>query len=322
MEYFILKPDGEQTGTFSLDQIRSMLNSGYIGPDTQYWHEGMSDWQSVDHIEDSVNFPEPDPRVQHAPPPHKWTGSLARAIRSPQQQKRSPVVEPDTPKAPAAPAVPEPHRPAAEIPPSALRLETAPHTNGVHAPETVTRESARAAAPEPQRAPRRRFRLPRPSAAQLYAAGSILLAVAILAAVIASRHPAHSALSRVTILSRNACVLTDQTAIKTLEDDMHNSPVITRLKGIIATSTDGAFVQTASNGLKDEIVKHEVEVTQKYMQAGKVEIIEPGAYNAVAYFDDTGALVIAHEGAPWVAIRSNGAIVYAYLGNDFQLRAQ
>ena len=59
MEYFILKPDGEQTGTFSIDQIRAMLNSGHIGPDTRYWHEGISDWQPIDRIEESVNFPEP-----------------------------------------------------------------------------------------------------------------------------------------------------------------------------------------------------------------------------------------------------------------------
>jgi hypothetical protein len=320
MEYFILKPDGE-TGTYSLDQVRSMLNSGIIGPEARYWHEGISDWQPVERIEESINFPEPDPHVPQTPPPHKWSGSLARAIPSPYQQKRPPIAGPSAPAAPAAPSVPEPVRAAAEIPTSSLRLEIPPHTNGSAAPASAAREIARAT--EPQRpVRRRRFRLPRPSAAQVNAITTTFLALAVLAAVIASRHPARSAFSRVTLLSHDNCVLLSQADIKPLEDAMHNAPVVARLKGIIATSTDSAFVRAASAGLQDEIAKHETEVTQHYTQVGKAEVIPTGPYDAVAYFDDNGALIIAHAGAPWVALRYGNGIVYAYLGNDFQLRAQ
>jgi hypothetical protein len=318
MEFFILKPDGEQTGTYSLDQIRSMLNSGFIGPDTRYWHEGIPDWQPIERIEESVDYPEPDPHEPHAPPPHKWSGSLARAIPSPYQQKRSPAAEPKEPKKPATPAVPEPHRAAAEIPISSLRIESQTYSGAT--PGTTSREAARAVLPRP--APRRGFRLPRPTTAQLYIITSALLALAILAAVIASRHPAHSAFSNVTLLSHNTCVLLNQSDIKPFEDEIHNAPVVTRLKNIIATSTDNGFVQVASNGLQDEIAKHETEVTQKYVQANKAKVIDPGSYDAVAYLDDTGAIVTAHAGAPWVALRlhDTGAIVYAYIGTDFQLR--
>jgi hypothetical protein len=319
MEFFILKPDGEQTGTYSLDQVRSMLNSGFIGPDARYWHEGISDWQPIDRIEESVDYPEPDPRAPQAPPPHKWSGSLARAIPSPYQQKRSPAVTPAEPPVPAAPHVPEPQRPAAEIPTSSLRIESSSDVNGAPATARQAREAAPASEPS-RRTPR--FRLPRPTTAQLYAITSTLLALVILAAVIASRHPARSAFSHVTLMSRNSCVLLNQADIKPFEDDMHNAPVVTRLKGVIATSTDNAFVQAASVGLQDEIAKHETAVTQKYLQAGKAKVIEPGSYDAVAYLDDNGALVTAHAGAPWAALRlhDNGRIVYAYLGNDFQLR--
>jgi len=320
MEYFILKPDGEQTGTYSLEQVRAMLNSGFIGPDAQYWHEGIADWQPVDRIEESINFPEPDPHHQHAPPLHKWSGSLARAIPSPHQQKRAAPAQSapasDAPIAPS-PSIPEPHLPAAAIPAPSRRIEPAPHSNGVAAPNPAAREIT------PTAEPRRRIRwprLPRPSARQIYAFTSTLLALAILTAVVASRHPARSAFSQVTLLSRNDCVLLDQASIKPFEDDMHNAPVVARLKALIAASKDSAFVQTASHGLADEIAQHETQVTQKYLQAAKAQVIEPGAYRTVGYLDDNGHLVAAHAGAPWAAILNHGTVVYAYLGSDFQLR--
>jgi hypothetical protein len=330
MEYFILKPDGEQTGTFSLEQIRSMLNSGFIGADTRYWHEGISGWQPIDRIEESTNFPEPDShKPQAPPPPSKWTGSLARAIPSPHHKRPSgPIPEVSGSAAPPSPAVPEPHRPVVEIPEPKLRIETPPTANGasthdepiIHEAPAISRGQAVAEAP---RTPtRRRFRLPLPSFAHVRLASSILLAAAIIAAIVASRHPAKSALSQVTLTSRNDCVLTDQTAIKPFEEEMRNSPVIARLKDLIAKSTDTAFVQSASIGLQQEIAKHETDVTHEYVQNGKAEIVETGSYRTVAYLDDNGALVVAHAGAPWAAILYKGAIVYAYLGSDFQPRAQ
>ena len=326
MEYFILKPDGEQTGTFSLEQIRAMLNSGIIDSGTRYWHEGIPEWQPIDRIEESTNFPEPDPHQLHAPPPpRKWTGSLARAIPSPQQQKQKsgPVaLTTPAPPAPAAPAVPEPIRPVVEIPAPSVPVEVLPPANGasLHAAAAISRE--RAAANAPRSSPRRRFRFPLPSAAQVCAVALLLLTAAIIAAIVASRHPAKSALSEVTITLHNDCVLTDQAAIKPFEDDMRNSPVVARLKDLIAKSTDPAFIQSANVGLQQEITKHQTDVTHDYVQNGKAEIIEVGAYRTVAYFDDKGSLLVAHAGAPWVAILYKGTIVYAYLGSDFRPRPQ
>jgi len=329
MEYFILKPDGEQTGTYSIEQVRAMLNSGFIDEGARYWHEGVSDWQPIERIEESINYPEPDPHQPHAPPaPRKWTGSLARAIPSPYQQKRKsgPIDVASQPATPPAPAVPAPIRPAAEIPTPTLRIEMPPPANGATAHEATPSEPAftraQAVAVAPRAEPRRRFRLPLPSAAQICAVGLILLTAAIIAAIVASRHPAKSALSEITITLRNDCVLTDQTAIKPFDDDMRHSPAIAQLKNLIAKSTDTAFVQTANIGLQQAIVKHETDVTHDYVQNGKAEIIEAGAYRTVAYLDDNGALVVAHAGAPWAAILYKGAIVYAYIGSDFQPRPQ
>ena len=334
MEYFILKPDGEQTGTFSLDQIRAMLNSGFIDADTRYWHEGIADWQPIDRIEESINYPEPDPHQPHAPPtPQKWTGSLARAIPSPNQlrQKSGPVaistapVFAEVPAPPAMPAVPAPLRPVAEIPTSTLRVESAPASNGTTAP-TISRE--RAVAEAPRTGPREPFRLPRipmPSATQICALGLILLAAAIIAAIVASRHPAKSAFSEVNVTLHNNCVLTDQKAIRSFGQDMRDqrhSISIARLKDLVAKSTDPAFIQTAGVSLQEAILKYETGVSRDYVQDGKAEIIEPGTYRTVAFFDDSGNLVVAHAGAAWAAILYKGTVVYAYLGADYEARAE
>ncbi len=303
MEYFILKPDGEQSGTFSMEQIRAMLNSGFIGPDTRYWHEGLSDWQPVERIEESVNFPEPDPHVPHTPPPHQWSGSLARAIPSPRQQQR-----------PSGP-IPEVSTSAADIPKSALSSETTTPANGASAP-TFSREQAVAAAPRP--APRRRIRLPLPSAAQVRTTALLILAAAIIAAIVLSRHPAKSAFSQVHLSPTNACALISQADIRTFENDMHRSPVIAHLKDLIASSTDPAFIQSAKVGLQQQMAQHETNVTHDYVQNGRAQLIEPDTYHTVAYFDDNGGLAVANAKAPWAAIDYKGTIVYVYVGSDFQ----
>ena len=337
MDYFILKPDGEQSGTYSIDQVRAMLNSGYIGLDTRYWHEGIADWQPIERIEESTNYPEPDPHQPHAPPaPQRWTGSLARAIPSPTQlrQKSGPVAittTPATAEVPPAPAVPAVLRPAAEIPASTLRVESAPpDSNGTttHEPAAPTISRERAVAEAPRAEPREPFRFPRislPSATQLCALGLILLVAAIIAAIVASRHPAKSAFSEVTITLHNNCVLTDQTAIRSFGQDMRDqrhSIAIARLKDLVAKSTDPAFIQTAGVSLQQAILKYETGVTRDYVQDGKAEIIEPGTYHTVAFFDDKGILVVAHAGAAWAAILYNGKVVYAYLGGDYEARAE
>jgi hypothetical protein len=320
MEYFILKPDGEQTGTFSLEQIRDMLKTGFIGLDTRYWHEGIPDWQPVERLEGSVYFPEPDPTQPKAlPPPHKWSGSLARAIPSPHQIKKpsgpimlgaEPTTVPAASAAPAIPAVPAPQRPATAVTTSAPRTES-----------TVYARAAADTHVEKAVSPRRRSWLPRPSAAQICAVALILLTAAIVTAIVESRHPAKSPLSHVTISLHNNCVLTTQTAIKPIEVDMADAPVIARLRDVIDKSTNAAFKQSADVGLYDEIEKHEREVTQKYLDDGQAQFVAPGIYDAVAYLDDNGNLIPARAGDPWAAFTYRGAVVYTYLGDDFRLMA-
>jgi hypothetical protein len=319
MEYFILKPDGEQTGTYSIEQIRAMLNSGIIDRDARYWHEGISDWQPVDRIEESLDFPEPDPHDRRAPPPHKWSGSLARAIPSPYQAKRQAAAAAAvalSPPLPAAPAVPEVLRPPAEIPEPSLHLESSPPGLDDSAPRAAAVREIAAVEPQAPAKPRRRW-VPRPTAVQVYAVSSLLLTAAIVTALVESRHPARSPLSHVRVTSGNHFVLTEQASIKPFEDDMRNSPVIARLRELIAKSTDASFKQVAGVGLQQEIAKHESEVTQKYLDAGKAEVITPGTYDTVAYLDDNGALVPAQPGEPWAAIKFNGSVFYVYLGTDF-----
>ena len=319
MEYFILKPDGEQTGTYSIDQIRSMLNSGYIGLDTRYWHEGISDWQPVDRIEESVNFPEPSPDEPHAapPPPRKLSGSLARAIPSPHQQKQraaSLTSSKTLPHISSAPVIPEPIK-TADIPAPSLHLEHAGLTNGSAASATTIAQPVVAHAPSVARRPLLTW-------AQVRALATLLLALAIIAAVVASRHPAKSPLSKVTLTSRNDYVLTDQASIKPFEDDMHNSPVAQALTRQTAQVNDPALLARIDISLQQETTRHAGEVTQQYLRSAKAKVIEPGTYSTVAFFDDNGVLNPPRAGAPWVAILYHGNIVYAYQGADLNLPSQ
>jgi hypothetical protein len=55
VEYFLLKANGEQTGTYSVDQVKAMLASGYIEQNTLYWKEGMTGWRSVTRIDEPID---------------------------------------------------------------------------------------------------------------------------------------------------------------------------------------------------------------------------------------------------------------------------
>jgi hypothetical protein len=323
MDYFILKPDGEQTGTFSIDQIRAMLNSGYIGLDTRYWHEGISDWQPIERIEESLNFPEPSPAAVHPMPPSPSTrlsGSLARAIPSPHQQKRAapsvlagaPVILPEKPTGPDIP------KRNGEVPAPVAWVEPHPIPELSPTPETVA-AALPIAAPLPAAVP---AKTALPIGYFLYAFPVLVLALAIIAAIVASRHPARSPLSKVILTGKNIYVLLDQASIKPFEDDMRNSPVAESLKRQVGQSTDPVFIQRINIGLAKETASHSGEITQQYLKDGKAEFIEPGTYSTLAYFDDSGVITVPRAGEPWVAITYHGNIVYAYQGTDFNFAPQ
>jgi membrane associated rhomboid family serine protease len=42
-----LHDGARQTGPFTLSQVQAMLQCGSIGPEAQYWSEGLDDWQNV-----------------------------------------------------------------------------------------------------------------------------------------------------------------------------------------------------------------------------------------------------------------------------------
>lgn len=41
---------GEEKGPFTFEQLRSMWSSGQLTADTQYWQEGMSDWEPIEGL--------------------------------------------------------------------------------------------------------------------------------------------------------------------------------------------------------------------------------------------------------------------------------
>jgi hypothetical protein len=267
-----------------------------------------------------VNFPEPSPDEPHpAPPPsRKWSGSLARAIPSPHQLKRQtgPVPVTPLPGAPAAPGVPGPVK-TVDIPTPSLHVG---HAGGNGSPASATSVPRSVVADAPS--PAKRTRRPLLSGAQLYALSTLLLALAIIAAIVASRHPAKSPLSKITLTSGNVYVLVDQPSIKAFEDDMRNSPVAESLEKQMDQATDPALVQRLNIGLQQEISRHSDQVTQEYLRSGKAKIIEPGTYSTVAFFDDDGVLTAPRAGAPWVAILYHGNVVYAFVGAEFKAPSQ
>lgn len=49
MDYY-LHQNGEQSGPFTEDQIRSMLECGAVDPTDIIWHEGLSEWQPIETV--------------------------------------------------------------------------------------------------------------------------------------------------------------------------------------------------------------------------------------------------------------------------------
>jgi len=51
VDYYLLTASGEQAGPYSLDQVRSLWESGKITLDTPYWSQGLSEWQPIRKLE-------------------------------------------------------------------------------------------------------------------------------------------------------------------------------------------------------------------------------------------------------------------------------
>ncbi len=60
--------DGQQTGPYSVDQVRSFLRENKISPQTPAWHEGLTDWGSLEAILAAFPTPVATPPA-YVPPP-------------------------------------------------------------------------------------------------------------------------------------------------------------------------------------------------------------------------------------------------------------
>jgi hypothetical protein len=65
---FYIGINDKQAGPYTLEQLRSMWNSGSITANTLYWQEGMSDWKSVHTLLDSSATPSTPPPLPSTPP--------------------------------------------------------------------------------------------------------------------------------------------------------------------------------------------------------------------------------------------------------------
>jgi GYF domain 2 len=324
MDYFLLKPNGEQTGTFSIDQIRTMVRTSFIGPEVRFWHEGISEWQPVERIEDSANFkPTVAAKSQGRPPsPLTWSGSLARAIPSPYHKAAPPASKGNTPATPAKteePVVDSPRIPNA--PPRARTVELFPAINvePVEVPET-DEEFISESEPEPVPpvAPPSETEHPRSSRfAGRFLVGLSLasLALAIAYAGWAMLH-SEEPFSRVRFTAGDVYVLTDQSKIKMFENDLLHSPQIDAFSQHILQSSDPVAQQAMTIELEKERSRRPGEVVKQYIQDGTGQYIDAGTYKALGYFDDDGVLIIPRGGEAWVAVVYKDRIVYAHITGD------
>src|ERR1700733_312339 len=107
MEYFLIKPNGEQTGTYSIEQVKTMLAAGYIGKDTRYWHEGITEWLPVSRIDESLKFVPPEPEASTTIPPQK-VAAVLKAIPPPATKLEPSKKGKGKHRKPAGPSLPAP----------------------------------------------------------------------------------------------------------------------------------------------------------------------------------------------------------------------
>jgi hypothetical protein len=302
MEYFILKPNGEQTGTFSIEQIRAMLEQGVIGPATKYWHEGIEGWRPIDRIEESLNFQPSAPTAQKSVPaqPAKLPVN-SRAILRPNSllKKSSPISRP------VETVSYTPPRP--EAPPSPTRKEIPPQP--ILGPEPARTQIEPAA---PVVIKKRRV-----IDWIIYAASVAVVALAIDFGGPLVHTISDLFRSDVTLKSDETYVLLDQAAIKPFSDDMRNFPALEALRHQMEQATDPGARARLDLALQKATTFHTNEVEQRYLGMRKAELIEPGAYQVLKRFDDQGNATSARTGPSiWYAISYQGQTVYAHKAAD------
>jgi len=298
MEYFLLKPhNGEQTGTYSIEQVRAMLSEGVIGPDTCYWHEGITEWRPVDQIEESLHFQPPVTTSPQGAPTHppKFAPTSRAVLRHDPVLERAnfPPVEAKKPGE-FVPSI-------ITLPPIRLEPASAPDSPHVTAPAP----SQPAAAARPRNKPVLGW--------LIYILNVIVVALAIDYAGPAVHYLSQLHPNSVTLTSNDTYALVDQAAIKSFADDLRNSPTVDSLQRQVAQTTDPVTLVSLKIGLEKENARHIDEVEQSYLGMGKAEIIEPGTYRLINYLDEKGDPTTLNKGNPvWIAILYKDQTVYAY----------
>jgi hypothetical protein len=296
MEYFLIKPNGEQTGTYSIEQVRAMLAAGYIDHDTRYWHEGIDGWQPIDRIEESLQFVPPPPPPAKTVPPKKLAAVL-KAVPPPATKLEKPDGLESKPRTPVGPSIPTPTRPV-----SAFVDEELP----------AREESTFVPPVAPQRLP-----APLPESSRLverllyFALGAVLM-LAVLRGPSAVHYISDKFADKITLTETSNFVLLDVATIKSFNRDMQSSPTVESLKARIAQTTDPVSLDRLKIGMENEISRHEDEVRQQYLRANSAQTIDAGTYRIRAYYDDQGHATTARKDqAQWVAISYREHTVYA-----------
>ena len=289
MEYFLIKPDGETTGTFSIEQIRDMLSSGFIGHDTRYWHEGITGWQPIDRIEESLSFNAPAESAAKKVAPQKIAAVL-KAVPPPSTKLEKKTQEVPSPY---EPYIPQPthieHEPIDEESPVEVAITT---------PVPVVGQAQTG--------------IPRLADRIFCLAAGALIVLAVDHGASAVSYLSDALASKVTLSGDSTFVLLDPATIKVYEKDLQSSPTIETLKNQISQAVDQPAIERLTIGIETERSRHGNEVRQQYLQSNNAEYVDAATYRILGYFDSNGEPTSPRAGQPvWVAISYKEHTVYA-----------
>lgn len=306
MEYFLIKPNGETTGTYSIEQVRSMLAAGFIDQDVRYWHEGITGWQPIDRIEESLKFEPP----AAAPTPAKAVPAqkIAAALKAvpPAATKLEKKTTPGEKPRREAPAIPLPGATATRTPSSEVGDDVPP---GEDYPVPEKDETvAYLPAPKPK------------SNALRWIERFAFVFLGMLLTVVALRGPAvlryisDKLTDKLVVTESTNFVLVDAATIKSFNQDMQETPMVENLKNQITQTDDPVAVQRLKAGIANEITRHAEEIRQQYLRANSAETIDPGSYVVVAYYDEQGNPTTSPrmDQPCWVGITYREHTVYAF----------
>lgn len=309
MEYFLIKPNGEQTGTYSIEQVKAMLAAGYIGKDTRYWHEGITEWQPIDRIEESLKFVPPTPAPSEAVPAQK-VAAVLKAVPPPATKIQPTKKGKGKQRKPESPSIPT--QPAAPTAPTTPRVASPISNEATPASEVTTPEAPVTAQP----ASKTPLKIQRLVERLLCVALGAVLIFAVLRGPEIAHYIADKFTDKITLTDTDNFVLLDAATIKSFTQDMQSSPIVDTLENQIAQTTDPVALERLKIGVEKENSRHADEIRQQYLRANSALNIDPGAYRILAYYDDQGAPAPRKDQAVWVAIPFRDQTVYALKPTD------